>query len=460
MTYLDHAATTPARPAVIAAVSAAMGVVGNASSLHGSGRTARRLVEESREAIAAALGAHPSEVIVTSGGTEADNIAVAGLFRARHAADPRRRRILVPGVEHHAVLDCAEALERTDGAEVDYLTVDRYGRVDPDALADAIEREPGTVALASVMWANNEVGTVNPIRALAAVAHANGIPFHSDAVQAVGALPVDFAASGADALAVSAHKIGGPVGVGALLLRREAAVVPIGAGGGQERGIRSGTLNVAGLVGFATAVQAATAGRARESDRLAALRDDLIEVVRVEVPDVALSGDPGGDEIDGGPSRLPGNAHLRFPGCDGESLLMLLDASGIECSLGSACTAGVARVSHVLLAMGMSEADARAGLRFSLGHSSTPADVRSLGAAIGPAVARARAAGAVADRATIRRATLPSGTVPPRPMPPANMPPTPMPSANMPPTSVQPARLPSATVPSATAPPSADRRAS
>ncbi len=405
MTYLDHAATTPVLPEVVVAVAGAMQVVGNASSLHGAGRGARRLVEESRESIAAELGAHPSEVVVTSGGTEADNIAVAGIYRSRHAADPRRRRILISPVEHHAVLDCAEALESTDGAVVEFVPVNRYGRTDPDALAAAIGDDPSSVAMVSVMWANNEVGTVNPVRHLAAVAHGQGIPFHSDAVQAAGILPVDFAASGADALSVSAHKLGGPVGVGALLVRRATAVVPIGHGGGQERGIRSGTLNVAGLVGFATALGHAVGIRTREAARLSALRADLIGAVRAEVPEVMLSGDPGDGVIDGGPSRLPGNVHLRFPGCDGESLLMLLDAAGVECSLGSACTAGVARVSHVLVAMGVPERDARAGVRFSLGHSSTHSDVAALAAAIGPAVERARVAAAVADRAAVRRAS-------------------------------------------------------
>ncbi len=390
--YLDHAATTPALPAVVDAVTDAMRLVGNASSLHAAGRAARRRVEESRETIAAALGARPSEVIVTSGGTEADNIAVTGILTARQSAEPARRRVLLPAVEHHAVLDTAEALHTTGRAEICWLEVDDYGRVHADTLAAAIAEDPGAVALVSVMWANNEVGTVNPIRELAAVAHSYGIPLHSDAVQAFGALPVDFAASGADALSVTAHKIGGPMGVGALLLRRDVAVTPIGHGGGQERGIRSGTLDMPALVGFAVAAEHAAASRATEASRLAALRDELIAGVQHAVPDAALSGDPGAGVMDGGPSRLPGNAHLRFPGCQGDALLMLLDTAGIACSTGSACTAGVARPSHVLLAMGLPEREAAGALRFSLGHSSTRDDVRSLVEAIGPAVQRARAA--------------------------------------------------------------------
>jgi cysteine desulfurase len=392
MTYLDHAATTPALPAVIAAMSRAMTLTGNASSLHTSGRAARRRVEESREAIAAALGARPSEVVFTSGGTESNNLAVAGIFRARVAADPRRRRILIPATEHHAVLDVVEHLATDEGAAVTWLEVDDFGRVHADTLAAAIAEHPADVALVSVMWANNEVGTVNPVRELAEVAHTHGIPFHTDAVQALGQLPVDFTHCGADALTVTGHKVGGPVGTGLLLVRRDTPVVPVMYGGGQERSIRSGTLDVAGIVGLAVAVQDAVTHRAERAATQAGLRDELIRTVTARVPDVVLTGYPGAGLMDGGPSRLPGNAHLRFPGCEGDSLLMLLDAAGIECSTGSACTAGVARPSHVLLAMGLAEHEARAALRFSFGHTSTAADVTAVADAIGPAVQRSRRA--------------------------------------------------------------------
>jgi cysteine desulfurase len=399
MTYLDHAATTPVLPAVVAVVADAMSEVGNASSLHGSGRAARRRVEESREAIATALGARPSEAIFTSGGTEADNLAITGLYRARHRADPARRRILVPALEHHAVLDTVEYLAGTEGATIGWLEVDDYGRVHADTLAAAIVEDPADVALVSVMWANNEVGTVNPIRELADVAHRYGIPLHTDAVQAVGAVPVGFTRSGVDALTFTGHKLGGPVGVGGLLLRRDAVVEPILHGGGQERGVRSGTLDVPGIVGLATAVVDAVGRQPAEARRLAGLRDRLVAEITAVVPDVVLSGDPGGSAVDGGPSRLPGNVHLRFPACEGESLLMLLDAEGIECSTGSACTAGVARPSHVLLAMGLDEIDARGALRLSLGHTSTDADVDAVVSVIGPVVARARRAMVAASRA-------------------------------------------------------------
>jgi cysteine desulfurase len=242
------------------------------------------------------------------------------------------------------------------------------------------------------MWANNEVGTINPIRELAAVAHAHGIPLHTDAVQALGQVPVDFGASGADALTITGHKVGGPTGVGVLLLSRDVAVVPILHGGGQERGVRSGTLDVAGIRGLAVAVADAQQNRVARAAVLTALRDELIAGVTAVVGDVVLAGDPGQSLVDGGPSRLPGNAHLRFPGCEGDSLLMLLDARGIECSTGSACTAGVARPSHVLLAMGVPEDEARGALRFSLGHTSTASDVRAVIEAIGPVVERARKA--------------------------------------------------------------------
>lgn len=390
MTYLDHAATTPMLPAAVAALSDALGRTGNASSLHSSGRRARRAVEEGRERIAEAVGARPSEVVFTTGGTESDNLAVKGLFWARRAADPRRSRVLVSAVEHHAVVDAAEWLATHEGARLRLLEVDATGRVHPETLRAALAEDPDGNALVSVMWANNEVGTVNPVRELAAVAHEFGVPFHTDAVQAVGILDVDFAASGADALTLTGHKLGGPYGAGALLLGREVACTPLLHGGGQERDVRSGTLDVPSVAGLAAAVVESVAAAPRRRVHLAGLRDELIRVVRTEVPDAALNGDTTDSRVDGGPGRLPGNAHLSFPGCEGDSLLMLLDAHGIDCSTGSACTAGVAQPSHVLLAMGADECTARGSLRFSLGHASTSADVAAVAGAIGSVVERAR----------------------------------------------------------------------
>ncbi len=393
MTYVDHAATTPMLPGAATAMSSALSCTGNASSLHSAGRSARRSVEESREAIAAALGARPSEVLFTAGGTEGDNLAVKGIYWARRAADPRRVRLLVSAVEHHAVLEAAEWLVAHEGAELVRLSVDPYGRVRPDTLRAALRTGAERTALVSVMWANNEVGTVNPVAELAGVAHEFGVPLHTDAVQAAGILPVDFAASGADALTVTGHKLGGPYGQGALLLGRDTACEPLLHGGGQERDVRSGTLNVPAVVGLAEAVRQSVADAPRRAVELAALREDLVRRVVAAVPDAVLNGDPGLATIGGGPSRLPGNAHLSFPGCEGDSLIMLMDARGIECSTGSACTAGVARPSHVLMAMGSPEEVARGSLRLSLGHTSTAADVDAVVEAIAPVVARARRAG-------------------------------------------------------------------
>jgi len=393
VTYLDHAATTPMIPEAMAAMSEQLQALGNPSSLHASGRSARRVVEEARERVAQALGARPSDVVFTAGGTEADNLAVKGLWWARRKDDQRRTRVLVSAIEHHAVLDPLQWLEAEEGATVEYLPVDAVGRVDVEAVRRSIAADPGSVAFVAVMWANNEVGTVQPIEQIVQIASEHEIPVHTDAVQAVAQLPVDFAASGVDSLAVSAHKLGGPMGTGALLVRREVQLVPVLHGGGQERDVRSGTLNVAGIAGMAEAIELAVKRQPEHAAESAKLRDDLVSRVREQVPDVMLNGDPD-PAID---HRLPCNAHLTFPGCEGDLLLMLLDAQGIECSTGSACSAGVPQASHVLQAMGCDDALARASLRFSLGQGSSGADVDHLVKAIGPAVERARAAG-VADR--------------------------------------------------------------
>ena len=375
-------------PEAIDAMTEELARLGNPSSLHNAGRRARRVVEESRERIAEVFGARASEVIFTSGGTEADNLAVKGLFWARRTADERRTRLLTTAVEHHAVLDSVRWLADTEGACADWLRVDSAGAVTPEVLRSALDCDPSSTALVSVMWANNEVGTVQPVPALAAVAHEFGVPFHTDAVQAAGQLEVNFGACGADALTVTGHKIGGPVGAGALILGRGVNLVPVLHGGGQERDIRSGTLDAPAIRAFAVAAEISAHRRVSEAVRLAALRDDLIRQVLAAVPDAILNGPPPG------PDRLPGNAHFSFPGCEGDALLLLLDARGIACSTGSACTAGVAEPSHVLLAMGADEERARGSLRFSLGHTTTQADVDALGACIGEAVARARRAAA------------------------------------------------------------------
>jgi cysteine desulfurase len=388
-TYLDHAATTPMVPEAIEAMTSCLREVGNPSSLHASGRAARRQVEESRETLAAALGARPSEVLFTGGGTESDNLAVKGLYWARRAEDPGRRRILASAVEHHAVMDPALWLAAHEAAEVEWLPVDADGRVHPGTLEAAIASDPASVALVSVMWANNEVGTVQPVAELAAVARAHGVPIHADAVQAFGQLPVDFAASGLDAMTVTGHKIGGPLGTGVLVLGRTVDLTPVLHGGGQERDVRSGTLDTPAIVGMSVAAELAVKRQPERAEQLAALRDDLVGRLRAEVPDAVL----GGDQDLVPDRRLPANAHFSFPGCEGDALLLLLDARGIECSTGSACSAGVPQPSHVLLAMGVPESLARGSLRFSFGHTSTSADVDAVVEAIGAVVERARRAG-------------------------------------------------------------------
>lgn len=381
--YLDHAATTPMLPAAIEAMTAALTTVGNASSLHAAGRAARRRVEESREIVADALGARPSEVIFTAGGTESDNLAVKGIYWARRDAEPRRRRIVTSAVEHHAVLDAVAWLADHEGADITFLPTEPDGSVTAAALRATLA-EHDDVAMVSVMWANNEVGTVMPAAELAAVAAEFGVPLHTDAVQAIGQLPVDFGASGAAAMSVTAHKFGGPTGVGALLLRRDTACVPLAHGGGQERDVRSGTIDVAGTVAMAVAARTAVDTLADNSERLRRLRDRLIDAVLAQIDEVVVNGSRG--------NRLPGNAHFTFGGCEGDSLLMLLDAGGIECSTGSACTAGVAQSSHVLVAMGADPASARGSLRLSLGHTSVQADIDAALKVLPGAVERARQA--------------------------------------------------------------------
>ncbi|MFC7624985.1 cysteine desulfurase family protein [Microlunatus sp. GCM10028923] len=381
--YLDHAATTALVPAAIEAITRELARLGNPSSLHGSGRDARRVVEESREAVAAAFGAHPTEVIFTAGGTEADNLAIKGGYWAARAADSSRNRVAISAIEHHAVLESADWLAREQGAVVDTLPVDGEGRVDPGSIAT-----PGT-ALVSVIWANNEIGTVQGIPGIAEAAHRLGALAHADAVQAAGQLPVDFAASGLDLLTVTGHKLGGPVGVGALLVRREVTLTPLLHGGGQERDVRSGTLDVPSAAGFAAAVQAAVADRADYAVRLRALRDRLAAALAT-LPGVRVNGPTAPDQV------LPGIVNASFDGCDADAIVLLLDQAGIDASAGAACSAGVTEPSHVLLAIGRSPAEARSAVRFSFGHGSTAADVDALLAVLPEVVERARAAGSLA----------------------------------------------------------------
>lgn len=379
--YLDHAATTPMVPEAIAAMAEQMAVTGNASSLHASGRAARRTVEEARELIAERFGARPSEIVFCSGGTEANNLAIKGLYWSRLAQDSARHRIVFSSIEHHALLDPVTWLAKHEGAEVAMTPVDKQGRILIDDLRMAVESDPLSISAITTMWANNEMGTVQPIAEVVDIARQHDIPVHSDAVQAAGYLPLNFKASGLDAMTITAHKLGGPVGVGALMIGREIEATPLMHGGGQERDLRSGTVSVALIAAFAAAVDV-TVGRQQEIvARIEQLRQRLVKGVAAAVPDAIINGDPE----PGLAHRLPNIAHVTFPGCEGDAMLMLLDAQGIECSTGSACAAGVPQPSHVLLAMGYDEVAARGSLRFSLGHTTTEADIDRLIATL-PAV--------------------------------------------------------------------------
>jgi cysteine desulfurase len=381
--YLDHAATSPMRPEALDAMIAELVAVGNPSSQHTSGRRARRVVEESRESIASVLGVAPGDVVFTSGGTEADNLAVTGLYRARRGAEPQRTQIISSSIEHHAVLDAVEHLGTHEDADVVWVPVDRVGRVEVERLAESIAEGEGRIAVVTVMWANNEVGTIQPVAEVAALCAEFGIPFHSDAVQAVGQIPVD--ASVPTTLAASGHKVGGPLGVGVLTARRAAVIEPLVHGGGQERDVRSGTLDTPSIAGLAAALTAADVDRDERGARVRALRDELVHRVAHEIDGVTRNGDPVG--------CLPGIAHLSFEGCEGDALLLLLDAVGIECSRGSACSAGVPQPSHVLLAMGLDALTARSSLRFSLGRTTTESDIDRLIDVLPGVVSRARRAG-------------------------------------------------------------------
>jgi cysteine desulfurase len=359
--YLDHAATTPMLPEVREAYISALDVVGNPSSIHGHGQAARDLLETGREKVAASLGADSVEVVFTGGGTEAVNLAIKGTFWSRAP----RRRILTTRAEHHATLDAVDWLVRHEGALVDWIDVDAVGRLSLDSLERALAREPDDIALVTALWANNEVGTLQPVSDIVRLAHAAGVPVHLDAIAAYGSVPLDVHAVGADLVSVSAHKIGGPVGIGALVVARTATVEPLIHGGNQQRA-RSGTQDAAGAAAFGVA-----ASIPHDVAALAALRDRLIAGLH-DLPGVVLRGDP--DPA----GRLPGNVHATFAGCDGDALLYLLDREGFSVSTGSACQAGVAEVSHVLAAMGVPAQEARGALRFTLGPDTTAAQIDDL----------------------------------------------------------------------------------
>lgn len=380
--YVDHAATTPMHPHVHDVWSTRAVAWGNASSLHATGRRARQVVEEARERIAAALDVRPSAVIFTSGGTEADNLAVKGITWAA----PEPRRIIASSIEHHAVLDPVMWLGAHDGIDVDFIRVDNEGRVDLDHLAELLAQGPAS--LCTVMWANNEVGTIQPVEAIAGLCRASGVVFHTDAVQALGQLPVR--GGSWDAMTIASHKIGGPFGIGALICDPAIPLMPVLHGGGQERDVRSGTFDPPAAAAFAEAVEFAVANQAEHAAHVGALQQALRDGIEARIPDVRFNGDP----ID----RLPGNLHMSFPGCQGDALLMLLDAAGVDCSTGSACTAGIPEPSHVLLAMGVDDDIARGSLRMSFGWPSSRDDVDRILEVLPAAVERATRAGGVRPR--------------------------------------------------------------
>jgi len=416
--YLDHAATTPVRPEALEALLAEAAHVGNPSSAHAEGRRARKVLEDAREEVAAALGARGDEVVLVSGGTEADNLALAGLVRARQAADPARRRLVVGAVEHPAVLEPARRLAAAGEVELVVVPVDDIGRLRTDALAAALDAAPGATALVSVMWANNETGTLQPLDEVVALAAAHGVPVHSDAVQAPATQDVDLAASGLAALSVSGHKVGAPVGSGALLVRRGTALAPVQHGGGHERGLRAGTPAAAQARGLAVALTAAAAERPAVAARLRRLRERLLDGVLGGPPASPGAGGAAPEAVLRGTRdpalSLPGTTLLTLPGCDADALLYLLDARGIAVSTGSACAAGALEASHVLTALGATGEDALGALRVSLGRTSTAEDVDALLAALPDVVAAARRARAAT--AAPPRPAAPGPAAPTRPL--------------------------------------------
>ena len=365
--YLDHAATTPIRPKVLAAYSQALLSVGNPSAVHRFGQDARNALEAARETLAAVLSANRSEVIFTSGGTESDNLAIKGLYWQRLENDPKRNVVITAGTEHHGVLDPIYWLADHQGAEIALVPVDDRGVFDLGWLELFLKSDGERVALISLMWANNETGVVADIPAITALAKNHGIPVHSDAVAAFGHVPISFEASGLAAMSVSAHKVGGPVGTGALIVGRSVKLTSLVHGGGQERGMRSGTMDAAGATAFALAAKLAVEELDSEAQRLSGLASKLIQGIQEAAPDAVFSrGDANG---------LPGTVHFTFPGCSADSMIFLLDAAGVSVSAGSACTAGVNRPSHVLLAMGRTEDEATGSLRISMGYPTTESEV-------------------------------------------------------------------------------------
>ena len=382
--YLDNAATTAMLPEALEVLNRESAVVGNASSLHGAGRRARKVVEESRERIAAAVGAKPQEIIFTASGTEANNLAVKGLYWMRQKSHSDKNAVLTSPIEHHAILDPLEWLERDENVELLFTSVDDLGVIRTDSAARLLEERHSEISFATIMHSNNETGALQAVSDIATQVTEYQIPIHTDAVQSFGKVPLDFHKLGVDAMTISAHKIGGPLGVAALVAKKNLELTPLLHGGGQERDVRSGTLHTPSIAAFAVAAELSQQRLLENEVRIRSLRERLIRGITTTVTDV---------RVNGGSETLPGIAHFTFAGAEGDALLLLLDAQGVQCSTGSACSAGIAQPSHVLLAMGMAPKIARSSIRFSIGVTTTEAEIDRAISVIGEVVTRARAAG-------------------------------------------------------------------
>lgn len=379
--YLDNAATTAMLPEALEVMYRESASVGNASSLHGAGRRARRVVEESREKLAAAVGAKPQEIIFTASGTEANNLAVKGLYWRAGAS---KKAIVSTPIEHHAILDPLEWLEREQSVTLHLAEVDSHGTTKVDSIAQLLSEYQKEISFVTVMHSNNEVGALQPVAEIAAISREYEMPIHTDAVQSFGKVPLDFGKLGVSALTISGHKIGGPLGVAALVAKKDLELTPLLHGGGQERDVRSGTLHTPAIAAFATAAELSQQRLQINADRIRSMRERLINGVTAAVEDV---------KVNGGENTLPGIAHFTFAGAEGDALLLLLDAQGVQCSTGSACSAGIAQPSHVLIAMGMAPKIARSSIRFSIGTTTSEKDIDKAISVISEVVSRARAAG-------------------------------------------------------------------
>ncbi len=383
--YLDHAATSPIRASVLELYVATLSGVGNPASVHSFGQRSSQILEQAREEIAKAINCDRNEVIFTSGGTESDNLAIKGLYWNVNSKNPNKNVIVSAAAEHHAVLDAINWLVDSQNAELYLIPSDDQGVLDLSELASFLEQNASRVALMSVMWANNEIGVIHPISEITKLASNYQIPVHSDAIAALGHIPVGFASSGLAAMTITGHKLGGPVGSGALILRRDQKLTPVNHGGGQERNLRPGTPDASSAAALALTISEAVS----EQEELAAKHRQMTQKLIAEVKHIAADVIVSAENA----PRLPNNAHFRFPGCLGDSLLFLLDSEGVSISTGSACTAGVSGPSHVVLSLGADNDEAMGTLRITLGHSTKDQDIEAFLKAFPKAYEGAKKAG-------------------------------------------------------------------